>query len=421
MISEVLFIVHSALLLFFGVFLSAAFSGIKITAKNIGILTLFSAASGIIQLVFLFVFSEELVWKTYPLISHLPLFLLFFFGYKKKASTAIISICTAYLCCQPAKWIGLSVKAFSENSSAEYIARILTLALVFSLIFFKLSDYMAEIFSKEEKAVYIFGITPILYYVFDYISVIYTDFWTSHIHEAAEFLSLSLCIVFLVFCFVYHREYEEKADALRKEQIIRITVEEQKKELDAVKHSDGVIRIMRHDMRHFLANLSASIDNDDKATAKKMISSYVENIDSTVIKNYCGNTTINYILSSFAEKCKEEQIDFVCHAEVLDIACDETMLSTIISNALDNAINAQKRLPKENRKIKIMIKNHNEKLLLSIKNPFAKAPVFINGVPVSNKKGHGFGTQSIVYLTERMGGNCRFEVENNEFVLMVVI
>lgn len=152
-----------------------------------------------------------------------------------------------------------------------------------------------------------------------------------------------------------------------------------------------------------------------------MISSYVDNIDSTVVKKYCGNTTINYILSSFHEKCKEEQINFVCSAEISDVSCDETMLSTIISNALDNAINAQKQLPEEQRKIKIMIKNHNEKLLLSVKNPFAKAPVFINRIPVSNQKGHGFGTQSIVYLTERMGGNCRFEIENGEFVLMVVI
>ena len=421
MTDNILVVIHAGFLLLFGVFLSAAFAGIKIGKKNFVVLFSFCLASGAIQAMLYVLLSEEVVWKMYPFVSHFPLFLLLIIGYRKRISTAVVSICTAYLCCQPAKWIGLSSKVFFENPAAEYIARILTLTLVFVFIFFRLSDYMAEIFDKEEKAVYIFGITPILYYVFNYISAIYTDFWTSHIHEAAEFLSLFLCMVFLVFCFVYHREYEEKADAQRKEQIIRITVEEQKKELDAVKRSEGAIRIIRHDLRHFLANLSTCIDNNDKITAKKMISSYVDNIDSTVVKKYCGNTTINYILSSFNEKCKEEQINFVCSAEISDVSCDETMLSTIISNALDNAINAQKQLPEEQRKIKIMIKNHSEKLLLSVKNPFAKAPVFINRIPVSNQKGHGFGTQSIVYLTERMGGNCRFEIENGEFVLMVVI
>ena len=68
-----------------------------------------------------------------------------------------------------------------------------------------------------------------------------------------------------------------------------------------------------------------------------------------------------------------------------------------------------------------MLKKRNEKLLLSVKNPFGKTPVFADGIPVSDKKGHGYGTQSIALLTERMGGNYKFAIEDNKFVLMVVI
>ena len=421
MIEQILFFIHSGMLLVFGVFLSGAFCGIKFNKKNIALLLGFCAFSGALQVLLLAFCSEEFVWEMYPLISHLPLFLLLYFVYRKKASTAIVSICTAYLCCQPAKWVGIVVNNVFKDASAEYISKIITLVFVFIILFFSLSAYISEIFNKDSKSVFIFGITPIVYYLFDYMSAIYTDFWTSKIHEAAEFLSFFLCVIFLVFCFTYHKEYEQKADAQRKEQIIRMTVEEQKKELEAVKRSEKAIRIMRHDMRHFLANLSTCIDNDDKITAKKMISSYVENIDSTVVKTYCKNTTVNYILSSFAEKCREEKIDFSCNVEASEIVCDETMLSTVISNALDNAINAQKLLPESERKINVMIKNHNEKLLISVKNPFSKKPVFINDMPVSDKKGHGYGTQSIVYLTERMGGNCKFAVEENKFVLRVII
>jgi sensor histidine kinase regulating citrate/malate metabolism len=90
----------------------------------------------------------------------------------------------------------------------------------------------------------------------------------------------------------------------------------------------------------------------------------------------------------------------------------------------DNAIIialACKNLPAEQRKIILKLKKRNEKLLLSVKNPFGKKPVFVDGIPVSDRKGHGYGTQSIIYLTERLGGNCKFEVEENNFVLMVVI
>ena len=68
-----------------------------------------------------------------------------------------------------------------------------------------------------------------------------------------------------------------------------------------------------------------------------------------------------------------------------------------------------------------MIKTVDEKLLLSVKNPVDKTPVFSDGLPVSEKKGHGYGTKSIRYMAERLGGKCKFSVENGWFVLRIII
>ena len=92
-----------------------------------------------------------------------------------------------------------------------------------------------------------------------------------------------------------------------------------------------------------------------------------------------------------------------------------------MSNALDNALNAQKRLPENKRSIHVMLKNRDHKLLFSVKNPFFEQPIFIDGFPASNRKGHGYGTKSIAYLTERLGGNYQFTLEDDLFVLRVVI
>ena len=421
MMEIILFFANATLLILFGVYLSAALAGIRFTVKNILVCLATCAFSGGLQIFTYVCYGEDIVWKLYPLISHLPLFLVLVGGYRKRIATALASICTAYLCCQPAKWIGLLVLSMTASTTVQYLARICVLILAFLFILLYLASYMSEIFNKDTRSVCIFGITPFVYYIFDYAAVIYTDFWTAHINIAAEFLSFFLGIVFLTFCFVYYREYEQKADALRKEQIIRLTVEEQKKELDAVKRSEHEIRLLRHDMRLLLFNLSTCIDNDDKETAKKMISSYVNSVDATAVKKYCENTTINYIISAFAERCKEMQTELACQIDIDVLGCDEIMLSTILSNALDNAINAQQSLPTEERKINLMLKNFNGKLLLSIKNPFLHKPVFANGIPISSKKGHGYGSQSIVYLTERLGGSCQFTTDGNLFVLRVVI
>jgi hypothetical protein len=68
-----------------------------------------------------------------------------------------------------------------------------------------------------------------------------------------------------------------------------------------------------------------------------------------------------------------------------------------------------------------MLKTDNGKLLLSIRNHFQGKLVFSDGVPISNRAGHGYGTQSICYMTEKLGGNYQFMVEDNEFILRVVI
>ena len=70
---------------------------------------------------------------------------------------------------------------------------------------------------------------------------------------------------------------------------------------------------------------------------------------------------------------------------------------------------------------KLMLKIDNGKLLLSIRNHFEEKIVFSDDIPVSNKVGHGYGTQSICYMTEKLGGNYQFMVEGNEFILRVII
>ena len=251
--------------------------------------------------------------------------------------------------------------------------------------------------------------------------VVYLDVFNRNNPVVVEFMPFFLCIIFMTFCLVYYREYQQKSDAERKEQIIKVILDEQKKELENVKRSEHEIRLIRHDMRLVLNNIAVCLDNNDSATAKKVISNFIDSIDSTVVKKYCSNTVINYVVSSFADRCAENSIDFVCNISADDIRCDEVMLSNIISNALDNAINAQQTVPQQNRKVVLMLKNHNGRLLLSVKNPITQKPDFADGIPVSDKKGHGYGTQSIAFLAEKMGGNCQFTAEDDHFVLRVVI
>jgi len=419
MLENALTLLHGSFLLLFGISLTAAFSGIRPSKRNVLIFLGLFVFSGVLQLGTTLVFSEDIVWKLYPIIAHLPLILLLCLVYRKHLATAAASAFTAYLCCQPSKWIGIIVYEFSSSAAAELAARIVCLILFGYLAIFYLSFYFSIIFNKDWRSVCVFGFVPIIYYIFDYAVVVYTDLWLNNDRAVAEFMPVFLAVTYIVFCLIYYREYEQKADAQHKEQIIRISVEQQKKEIEAIRKSNHETALLRHDMRHLLSNLALIIKQDDKDNALKLISGYVSEIESAALRRYCENDTVNYILTNFENKCSKAGVSFQLDLEMDSLTVDEIMFSSIISNALDNALNAQLLMPEEERYIKLMLKSSDGKLLLSVKNPFLPRPPQLHKPAL--RSGHGYGTQSIIYLTEKLGGKCRFSAENNVYILRVIL
>lgn len=421
MLPDILMLLHGAVLLSFGITLSAAFAGIRFTRQNALIFLGMFLFSGVLQLTAKVFLSEDMVWKLYPPITHLPLILLLCIYYRKTAATAMAAAFTAYFCCQPAKWVGVTLLLTTHSQCWEHVGRILCLILVGCFAWHYLAPCLSEIFNKDTRSVCIFGIVPTIYYFFDYATVVYTDLWARSNRIVVEFLPFLLFMVYMLFCIVYYREYEQKADAERKEQMIRITTQQQAREFASMEHNQQEIRLMRHDMRLFLGNLSVALEDGDLEYAKKMVAAYTDSVDKATVRRFCENNTVNYVLSHFAARCEGSKISFQADVAIDKELPDELFFSSILSNALDNALNAQLELPEKKRKIKVLLKNSDNRLLLSVKNPFRKAPQFADGLPVSARKGHGYGTQSIRYLTDRLGGNCQFSIQNDLFVVRVIL
>ena len=147
MIDKILLFANAFLILLFGVYLSAAFAGIRFTRKNMLICFILCLFSGALQIGTYVMFSEAVVWKIYPLISHLPLFLLLYVVYRQRAVTAIASICTAYLFCQPSKWFGILAFHLTQSTYIDRLVRICVLILVFIIVFSLFADSIFKIFS----------------------------------------------------------------------------------------------------------------------------------------------------------------------------------------------------------------------------------------------------------------------------------
>ncbi len=73
------------------------------------------------------------------------------------------------------------------------------------------------------------------------------------------------------------------------------------------------------------------------------------------------------------------------------------------------------------RRIELGMHMNNGKILISIKNTYAQRPKLVEGLPHTSEEGHGFGTKSIQYTTEKLKGNCQFMVDDKYFILRIVL
>lgn len=420
MLETVFGLLHNATTLLFGVYISAAFLGIKMSKKNILNLLMFSFTVGLVYISSYLLFGTEGTEKIYPFIIHLPLTLYLTFKFKYKFPVSLLSVLTAYLCCQISNWVGIVALNITSKLWVYYCVRTVITVAVFILLIQYVSDATAQLISKPAKSILIFGILPLVYYLFDYIAGVYTSLLYSGREIIVEFLGFMLCISYIIFIFLYFKQYEEKREAEQLNTLIEMKRKQSEKDIEIIRRSENTIRILRHDMRHFLMNISSLIENGENDKAIKYIGEVVSYADKTAVKKYCSNELVNMIISSFEEEIKNNGIELKYRFEIPEqLSISEIDLSSLLSNAIENAINAAKNA--DEKLIDIFMSKTSEKLLISVKNTFKEMPEMVNGIPTTSKEGHGYGTQSIRYTTEKLNGNCHFTVSGNLFVLQVII
>ncbi|MEG0570520.1 MAG: ATP-binding protein [Oscillospiraceae bacterium] len=422
MLENILGFINFILILVFGVYVSAAFTGIALNKKNNFIFLGFTIVSIVIQTVVYGAYGMEITEKLYPLIIHLPLILFLAFYYKRKLLPSVVAVMSAYLCCQLTKWIGILTRTFTDKLSIYLIVKNVLIIIVGVLIIRYIAPSLAVILSKSQKTVLIFSILPLTYYIFDYSVTVYTNLLYSGSQTVFEFLPFILCISYLIFCVVYFKEYEEKCDSERRNQLMEIRSVQSMKEIEAMRRSEYEVSRIRHDMRHFLNNINAYIQSGTTSKALKYIDGVIATIDQTTIKKFCDNDLANMVLSYYESCMKEKEVQFVTSVKIPpELPISEMDFNSILANGLENALEAVKDVEPERRIITLDLKMNNDKLLLSIKNPYLYHPKMVDGMPVTDRHGHGLGTQSIKYVAEKLQGNCQFTIKDNQFILRVVL
>lgn len=418
-----LIITNFGFVLSFGIALTLSFADIDFK-ENLKQYSLIAVAFGVIQIIVFLSLGTTFLFKSYPLLIHLPLFLVLKFYYNKSIYIAGISVLSSYLFCTPRKWIGTMISSFwGYNTDISYIVQIV-ITIPFMLVILKyISPYVARLKFEDDKVLKLFIAVPLIYYVLEYGLTVYTDLLYEGGAVIVELMDAAVVIVYFIFSIIYLKTLYEKKEIEIEQALLKIMSVQSKAEMDALRESQKQAAIYRHDLRHHLNYLNACIAENNTKEALLYIAETCNEIDRAKVMQYSENESVNLILSAYVTKAAEKKI----YSEIKVSATDFNRFSmsdlcSLLSNALENAIQACEKIADSDRRyIKLRMYTKNTKLCIEIKNSYQTAPVFEQGLPLSNEQGHGFGTKSMAYAVEKYAGLYQFSAKAGEFIFQATM
>ena len=230
-------------------------------------------------------------------------------------------------------------------------------------------------------------------------------------------ISINCLLFFILFQFTSHNKIKMN-HALLKVQMEN----EQKKIQDSVRWSMEV-ETLRHDLKNHLFCISEYIKNQRQEDALR----YIEQITGRVQRNIphhalTEHPTLNAILDLKRMECEEHQIDLKCFIMEKMPIFDEADLCVILSNLLDNAIEAEQR--EREREIRLSISTVGNYMHITIQNLISKSVLQSNKslkTSKTNVKLHGFGIQSVMQTVSKNDGMMDFYEEDCWFVADIMV
>jgi signal transduction histidine kinase len=417
--------------LLFGAAVAVSFAGMARTRKNYLAFGCFIVFLFILQIVCLLIWGMDITIKIYPLLSHLPVVVFIIVYIKRSWMISLTSMFVSFLCCQPPRWIGTVTGDTFNSASMDHIGYIATAVLMYYFLQKYVVNSARHLMERSVKSCLLFGAMPAFYYLFDYTTTVYTDFMYSGARAAVQFIPFVTSVFYFVFVLFYYAETQKQASIQRERDMLDTQLKQAQTEFASLRQMQQITAVYRHDMRHHFALLQGLASKGETEEIKEYlrtalsaeeIKEYLRtalsDMDTITPIRFCENETVNLILSAYAAKAKQSEILLTIDVKLSNsLTFSDNELCSLLSNALENAIQASKKIPdSKERIIRLRMYSRNNKLCIDIRNSYLTEPTFHQGLPLSKEQGHGFGTKSMAHIVEKHGGVFQFSVKDGWFI-----
>lgn len=203
-----------------------------------------------------------------------------------------------------------------------------------------------------------------------------------------------------------------------------IKYESLKNQMDLQKKYVDETRKVRHDIKKIIHTISYFNSQKQYESLTDFLSTIT--IDKTPNSStiFCGNQIIDAILNLKSFECENKNIQLkLSIAPCIECNINSNDIILILSNLIDNAIEAVVKIPDERKTVTLKMYNYGQNLVVYSENKYIqnqrKRHFFDSDKKDSSV--HGYGVKIISDLVTNNNGNISFDYDNNLFKATIIL
>lgn len=297
---------------------------------------------------------------------------------------------------------------------------------LYLLIAYIVSHCFSEKLKLKKDEMVILLIFYVLFFLVVFISIAamsdlslnFSDRWQM------TFLLLDLLMLlanFAVMRLIAHLNRQNRYEM--ENAILKVQIRQQGRQFSREEENYQEMRKLRHDMkRYFVTYLQLLRDGEYELVQQEM-----EQVLGTKLAaerfRYTENRILNAIINEKVQRCESAEIPFA-----VEVSIGESMeamdIGIMVSNVLDNAIEAEEQEPKELRSIRLELWMEGEMLHVIVENYITSSVLKKNPKLETTKREreyHGIGLRGVQEYCKEQGGEMEIFEQEHTFVAHICI
>ena len=323
----------------------------------------------------------------------------------------------------------LSGKSINEISiqGSESLARVLGIVLTNTL--YLLTTYILTCFFhdkiKLKKEEYII---IIIYYIIFLIVVLLSIAMSRNVDFSLIWQKTFLILDMLMFIaniivlkMIFHinqQNHYEMENAL-----LYMQITQQEKRIREEEKNYREVQLLRHDLKRYLVTYRQLLQEGKYEVIEADIDKILGKRLNTNHCVYTENTILNAVICEKMEQCSIKNIKIEVQVNA-DKDMDSIEYGVVLSNLLDNAIEAEEQEKEENRYICLNIGVEQNMIHLVVSNYISESVLQNNALLETSKKNkqlHGIGLRGVKEFVNNKEGEIEIFEENHMFVVHICV